>query len=59
MDVARILALAVLSLLVAAPVAGAAKRSVPHGFYGVMWDRGAHENTVRTDSTPDLLMSDH
>jgi hypothetical protein len=35
----RALLLALLALLAAAPAAEAAKRKVPHGFYGVMWDR--------------------
>jgi hypothetical protein len=35
---ARVLVLAALSLLLAAPPASAAKRSVPHGFYGANWD---------------------
>jgi hypothetical protein len=39
----RLLALAAvaLSLLVTAPAAEAAKRRVPQGFFGVMWDRAA------------------
>jgi polysaccharide biosynthesis protein PslG len=37
--VRRVMLLALVALLVAAPAAEAAKRRVPHGFYGVMWDR--------------------
>lgn len=33
--------LALVALLAAAPAADAAKRKVPRGFYGVMWDRDA------------------
>jgi Beta-galactosidase len=37
-----LLLLAVVAVLLAAvPVAEASQRRVPHGFYGVMWDRGA------------------
>ena len=42
MDVRRALPfvlLAALVLLAAAPVADAAKRRVPRGFYGVVWDQ--------------------
>ena len=41
MTVRRALLLALLALLVAAPAADAAKRKVPRGFFGVMWDRDA------------------
>jgi hypothetical protein len=33
------------SVLVCAPAAEAAGRKVPHGFYGVMWDRGIAESS--------------
>ena len=57
MDVARILTLALLSLLVAAPVAEAAKRTVPQGFYGVMWDRGAQYAPEEAQQAQWSLMS--
>src|SRR5215213_9635111 len=40
MDVRRALLMLLLAMLVAAPAAEAGKRRVPHGFYGVMYDRG-------------------
>jgi len=41
MSVRRVFLLCLLALLVAAPAAEAAKRKVPRGFFGVMWDREA------------------
>jgi hypothetical protein len=51
MVVPRALLMALLALLMAAPAAEAAKRRVPRGFYGVMWDRDAR-------SAPDALQDE-
>ena len=48
---------ALLTLLVAAPSADAAKRRVPHGFYGVMWDRAATDASRSQQGTQWDLMA--
>jgi hypothetical protein len=49
--------LAALALLLAAPAAEAAKRKVPEGFYGVMWDRGAAEASAAAQALQWDLMA--
>lgn len=57
MSVRRALFLCLLALLVAAPAADAAKRKVPRGFFGVMWDRDASNSEDSAQEQQWSLMS--